>query len=323
MLDAIIGPNPLAGIGQQGMKYSRMLGCPYVVLEKFMDIPEGSNVMIYALPILMWFERIPAIKHRFNKVVLMTICETETVHEDYGKLFSHFPVVATPSKFCQGIFQRQFPETQFHVVNAYVDDPGVSVLSYRPKDWSQRKYTFYHVGNVADQRKNANGIIRAFVELFGDKTDQVRLLIKATCNQPVNVDAPGVEVINGLLSQEDLDKVHDQGDCYVTFSHSEGIGLGAVEAALRAKPVIMPEYGGGSEYVNTPYSIRCGRTQLARDDFLFKAGMEWGNPDFNMLKQFMQRAFETRDCRAGHPLTQYAVSKEKVSRQLKAVCDLV
>ena len=104
MLDAIIGPNPLAGIGQQGMKYSRMLGCPYVVLEKFMDIPEGSNVMIYALPILMWFERIPAIKHRFNKVVLMTICETETVHEDYGKLFSHFPVVATPSKFCQGIF---------------------------------------------------------------------------------------------------------------------------------------------------------------------------------------------------------------------------
>ncbi len=323
MLDAIIGPSPHSGIGQQCMKYCRMLECPYATLDGFTEVPEGSSVMIYALPIQAWFQAIPAMKSRFKKVVLMTICETETVHEDYGKLFDHFPVVATPSRFCKRIFQRQFPQSTFHVVNAYVDDPGVSVLSYRPKNWSQNKYTFYHVGNVTDQRKNANRIVQAFVELFGDKTDQVRLLIKATCNQPVSIQAPGVEVINGLLSQEDLDKVHDQGDCYVSFSHSEGIGLGAVEAALRAKPVIMPEYGGGSEYVNTPYRIRCGMTTVPRDDFLFKAGMEWGDPDVSILKKYMQKAFETRDSRAGHPLTQYAVSKDKVTRQLKAVCDLV
>lgn len=323
MLDAIIGLTPYAGIGQQGLKYARMLGCRYLCFDEFEKAPEGSNVMIYALPTPQWFDRLEGIKRRFNKVVLMTICETETVHEDYGKLFHHFKHVATPSRFCQRIFQRQFPNNTFHVVNAYVDDPGVSVLSYKPKDWSNTKYTFYHVGNVADPRKNANGIIRAFVELFGDRTDRVRLLIKATCKQPIDVQIPGVEVINGLLSQEDLDRVHEQGDCYVTFSHSEGIGLGAVEAALHAKPVIMPEYGGGPEYVNTPYLIQCGMTRVPQDDFLFKAGMEWGDPDFNMLKRFMQTAFETRDNRAGHPLTQYAVSREKVCRQLKAVCDLV
>jgi glycosyltransferase involved in cell wall biosynthesis len=316
MLDAIIGPTPLAGIGQQGMKYSRMLGCPYVMFDEFEKIPEGSSVMIYALPIPQWFERIPNMKKRFKKVMLMTICETETVHEDYGKLFEHFDHVATPSKFCQRIFQRQFPETKFHVVNAYVDDPGVSVLSYKPKDWRNTKYTFYHIGNVADQRKNINGVIRAFVELFSDKTDQVRLLLKATCNQVISVDTPGVEVINGLLSGEDLDKVHDQGDCYVSCSHSEGIGLGAVEAALRAKPVIMAEYGGGKDYINSTYTVPCRLTEIQRDDFLFKKGMLWGDPDYNKLKEFMQKAFETRDCRAGHPMTQYEVSKEKVMRQL-------
>ena len=320
MITHVIGPNPLAGIGQQGMKYSRMLECPYVVFPEWEKVPEAAVVMIYALPVQYWLDAIPGMKKRFKKVFLMTICETETVHEDYGKLFDEFDLCLTPSKFCQEIFQRQFPQTRFHVVNAYVDDPGVSVLSYKPKDWRNTKYTFYHVGNIADPRKNVNGIIRAFVELFGDKTDQVRLLLKATCNQPVSVSAPGVEVINGLLTQEDLDKVHDQGDCYVTFSHSEGIGLGAVEAALRAKPVIMPEYGGGPEYINTTYSIRCGMTRVPRDDFLFKAGMEWGDPDFNMLKKYMKHAFETRNCRAGHPLTQYAVSKEKIMRQLKAVC---
>lgn len=323
MITHVIGPSPLAGIGQQGMKYSRMLECPYVVFPEWESIPGDAEVLLYALPIPQWFDIIPGVKKRFKRVVLMTICETETVHEDYGRLFEHFEHVATPSRFCQRIFQRQFPETQFHVVNAYVDDPGVSVLSYRPKDWTQNKYTFYHVGNIADPRKNVNAIIRAFVELFGNKTEQARLLLKATCNQPVSIDAPGVEVINGLLSQEELDKVHDQGDCYVSFSHSEGIGLGAVEAALRAKPVIMPEYGGGPEYVNTTYSIRCGMTEVPRDDFLFKAGMEWGDPDFNMLKECMMNAFETRNSRAGHPLTQYAVSKDKVMRQLRAVCELV
>ena len=321
MLDAIIGPSPLSGIGQQCIQYANLLGdsCKFVILTDWEKVPEGSKVMIYALPIDMWLDIIPAMKKRFGKVVLMTICETETVHEDYGKLFDEFSEAVTPSKFCQRIFQRQFPQTRFHVVNAAARDPQVSVLSYRPRDWSQNKYTFYHIGNIADQRKNINGIISSFTELFHDKLDTVRLVLKATCGSEVKCGVKGVEVVNGLLPDEELEKIHEQGDCYVSCSFSEGIGMGAVEAALRAKPVIFAQYGGASEYISSKYMVPCSRGEVPKDDFLFKAGMVWGNPDLYKLKEFMWKAYSTRDSRAGHPLTQYAVSKEKLLRQFKEV----
>ena len=321
MFDAIISSSPLSGIGQQSMKYAELFGdrCKFVELHNWETVPSGSTVMIYALPVPMWLDVMDRMKNHFLKVILMTICETETVHEDYGKMFDKFPIVATPSKFCQRVFQRQFPQSIFHVVNAFVRDPEVSVLSYRPKEWSNTKYTFYHIGNVADPRKNISSILKVFTELFHDKLDEVRLILKATCISEVSCNTPGVEVINGLLSLDELEKIHEQGDCYVSCSFSEGIGLGAVEAALRAKPVIFAEYGGAPEYISSPYKIPCGRTKLAADDFLFKTGMEWGNPDLNKLKEFMWKAFHTRDTRAGHPLTQYAISREKVMRQFASI----
>ena len=39
----------------------------------------------------------------------MTVCETETVHEDYGKLFDLFDRIAVASEFCKKVFSRQFP----------------------------------------------------------------------------------------------------------------------------------------------------------------------------------------------------------------------
>ena len=50
-----------------------------------------------------------------------------------------------------------------------------------------------------------------------------------------------------------MEDIHAKSDCYVSFSSSEGIGLGAVEAALRNKPVIITDFGGAPEYIKTPY----------------------------------------------------------------------
>jgi glycosyltransferase involved in cell wall biosynthesis len=72
------------------------------------------------------------------------------------------------------------------------------------------------------------GILEAFVRL--NKPD-ARLVVKATCNSNVDIKLPNVEVINGLLSDEEMDTIHERCDCYVSFSKSEGVGMGPVEAA--------------------------------------------------------------------------------------------
>ena len=86
----------------------------------------------------------------------------------------------------------------------------------------------------------------------------------------------------------------DLSDCYVSFSSSEGVGMGAVEAAIRDKPVIITNYGGAPEYVKTPYTIDCELQELQNDDFLFKKGMQWGKPNKEQLLEFMNDAYEKR-----------------------------
>ena len=289
-----IGPTLLSGIGQHCKKYMDIFPrSKYIQIQE--EIPESEKAFIFALPIPYWLDKIPEIKRKIKDVICMTVCETETVHEDYGKLFALFDKIAVPSEFCRRVFSRQFPDTKFYIIHAHVPD--------------KRPYTFYHIGNVYDPRKNFNKILETFVRM--NKYD-ARLVIKATCKEPVLARIPNVEIINGLLSDEEMENIHARCDCYVSFSSSEGVGMGAVEAALRNKPVIITEYGGAPEYIETPYMIKCGLQYLVKDDFLFKAGMQWGKPDEDQLREFMEDAYTKKLRYMDHPRTRVLTSRESV-----------
>ena len=48
-------------------------------------------------------------------------------------------------EYCKKVFKRQFPTKHFYVLHAHIPD--------------KRPYTFYHIGNVYDPRKNFNKIL--------------------------------------------------------------------------------------------------------------------------------------------------------------------
>ena len=293
----VIGPTLLSGIGQHAKKYTELFpDWKYVQIQE--EITPCERAFIFALPTDFWLNKIPDLKRKVKHLHCMTVCETETVHEDYGKLFELFDRIAVPSEFCKKVFSRQFPNTEFYVVRAHIPHTD--------------KYTFYHIGNIMDQRKNFRDILEAFVRL--NKPD-AKLIVKATCNQSVQIKLPNVEVINGLVSDEEMDKIHRLSDCYVSFSSSEGVGMGAVEAAMRDKPVIITDYGGAPEYVKTPYTIDCELQELQNDDFLFKKGMQWGKPNKEQLLEFMNDAYEKRLRYMDHSHTKQLVGKEHVSQQ--------
>jgi len=293
----VIGPTLLSGIGQHAKKYTELFpDWKYVQIQE--EIHSCERAFIFALPTDFWLNKIPELKRKVKHLHCMTVCETETVHEDYGKLFELFDRIAVPSEFCKKVFSRQFPNTEFYVVRAHIPHTD--------------KYTFYHIGNIMDRRKNFRDILEAFVRL--NKPD-AKLIVKATCNQSVQIKLPNVEVINGLISDEEMDKIHRLSDCYVSFSSSEGVGMGAVEAAMRDKPVIITDYGGAPEYVKTPYTIDCELQELQNDDFLFKKGMQWGKPNKEQLLEFMNDAYEKRLRYMDHSHTKQLVGKEHVSQQ--------
>lgn len=292
-----VGYSLSSGLGQHCKKLSQLFpGAEYYQFGQ--DIPETDHAFLFAIPVEQTLQCIPAIKEKAKKVTCMTVCETDPVHEDYGKLCALFDKVAVPSEFCRDVLSRQFPDTEFYIIHAHIP---------------QRPYTFYHIGNIADDRKQFSKILEAFVRL--NKPD-ARLLVKATCNRPVEIKLPNVEVINGLVSDRDMDVIHGLGDCYVGFSKSEGVGMGAVEAAMRDKPVITTEYGGSSEYIRTPYMIHCETQQLERDDFLFVKGTSWGKPSFDQLLAFMEDAYSKRLQYMDHAHTKQLVSAKNVLSEL-------
>jgi glycosyltransferase involved in cell wall biosynthesis len=240
----------------------------------------------------------------------MTTCETETVHEAYGDLFKHFDKVAVSSRFCKKVLSRQFPDVEFIIVRAHIPARPVLTVSNTfgiPKD----TYKFYHIGNILDQRKNFKSILEAFIRL---NLPESTLVVKATCLKDVAINLPNVVIINGLIPEHELNGLHLLCDCYVSFSSSEGIGLGAVEAAIQNKPVIMPNYGGAVDYIKTPYLIECDKQEIQADDFLFKKGMVWGKPNFEQLLKFMKDAYDKKLRHMTHSHTRFIVGPEEVHR---------
>lgn len=294
-----IGPTLRSGIGQHTFKYTKLF--PDAKYYEFgQELPECEHAFVFAIPVPTTISYIPYVKMRAKHVACMTVCETETVHEDYGKIFEHFETVLVPSEFCQRVLSRQFPNTRFEIVHVHIPQS--------PK----KPYTFYHIGNVVDDRKNFRAILEAFVRLNDQNT---RLVVKATCNQDVSINLPRVKVINGLISDEEMEDIHTIGDCYVSCSKSEGVGMGAVEAALHDKPVIITDYGGASEYIKTPYTIKCELQELERDDFLFKKGMVWGKPDHNQLLEFMYDARQKELRHMDHEHTKHLVGRENILKE--------
>lgn len=302
MIDAFIGPTLKSGIGQHCRKYCDLFPNAkyYSYTDDAMALPKCERALLFLIPAGPYENVIKHCKSLVTRLELYTVCETETVHPEYGKMFAHFERCAVPSEFCRDVLSRQFPNTTFYVLPVHIPP---------------RPYVFYHIGNVRDEhRKNFLEILRAFIELNLEFPD-TRLLVKATCNQDIAIKHKDVKVINGLLSDENLDAIHDAGDCYVNFSNSEGAGMGAIEAAIRDKPVIITDFGAPKEYVKTPYTIECEKQEIQHDDFLFQKGMVWGKPNPAQLRAFMRDAYSKRARYMDHSHTKTLVSAENVSHQ--------
>ena len=283
-----LGPALISGIGQVTYKYAQLMGAKYI--DYSAALPQNDIVFVFALPLDYVINTIKKLQRTNKGVYVMTVCETETVHPVYGQLISLCKKIAVPSEFCKRVLSKQFPNAEYVVVRHWIPTPSF-MINNSFLEVPKGAYTFYHIGNITDPRKQVKKIIEASLRL---NLPNSLLLLKATCKGEVNWKLPNVHVINGLLTNEQIQDIHKKCDCYVSFSFSEGVGMGAVEAALNNKPVILPEYGGCSEYVKSPYTIKCNKKKIGYNDFLFTHDMEWGDPDFEQLKEFMKDVYEKK-----------------------------
>ena len=98
----IIGPHLLTGMGQHAIKYVDLFpGTKYHEIGQ--TLPESEHGLIFMLPVKHHLDHLPYIHSRVKNLACMTVCETETVHEDYGLIMKEFKRVAVPSEFCKRV----------------------------------------------------------------------------------------------------------------------------------------------------------------------------------------------------------------------------
>ena len=306
-----IGPNLLAGIGQVTKKYANLIeNSEYVEFGKKPNLNRYTHGFAFVLPIESHLQHVDAYASLCDSMTYMTVCETDPVNPAYGML-AKYKTIFCPSEFSKNILENQFPNVEWKLLRHWADEKPYK----SPKETTP--YTFYTIGNALDPRKNISGLLRAFEECqFGD---QARLVIKATCLREIHLKIPNVLVINTLLSDDAIETIHASCHCYVNCSHSEGVGMGAVEAALRSKPVIISEYGGLKEYVKTPWIVSCTKGPIGFDDFLFTKDLEWGFPSQDDLIRCLRDCFEKRVSFWEHTHTKRIMSQ--VQDDLKLLMD--
>ena len=280
-----VGPQLLAGIGQVTKQYADLLEAEYCQVGQRPKRAGYDRGFAFVLPIKEQLDLFDQYRAFCPEWTYMTVCETEPVNDCYG-LLERYPEIHVPSEFSRQILEKQFPKIKWSLLRHWSESKVPrGVTSVTP-------YVFYSIGNILDPRKNIKKLIEAYLRC--EFRDAAHLVLKATCTQPVEWRVPGVTIINGLLSPAELEKVHATSHCYVNCSHSEGVGMGAVEAALRSKPVVITDYGGLKEYVKTPWVVPCTTGPIGFDDFLFKKEHNWGHPDSVVLQAHLEDCFQKK-----------------------------
>ncbi|MEO0861156.1 MAG: glycosyltransferase [Pseudomonadota bacterium] len=148
------------------------------------------------------------------------------------------------------------------------------------------------------QRKNPIGTLKAFQKAF-DKDAPVRLVIKTQNRTRITDPAQQViwdevdkimagddriRILDETLAYDDLLRLKQGSDCYISLHKSEGWGFGMIEAMNLGIPVVATAYSGNMDFCrkDTVWLVEYEEVELKEDDYIFvRPGQKWANPDID------------------------------------------
>lgn len=161
-----------------------------------------------------------------------------------------------------------------------------------------------------------------------DKVRQVQEMFK---EQGFNGKFPSVYVLNGDLTEQEMNELynHPKISAMVSFTHGEGFGLPMLEFTATGKPVICSNYSGPVDFLNPDYSellpgklVKIDRS--AQNEWITDS--EWFQVSYPYAGQLMNDMFENYDkflekSRKHPKYTKDNFSFEKMTESLKSILD--
>lgn len=167
-------------------------------------------------------------------------------------------------------------------------------------------YKLYTIGQFIS-RKGITETIDAYCKSF-HKKDNVVLFVKTfgrdysveeqnECKRKIqnvvgNLSVPPIVFLKDVLTYDEIQSLHEQCDCYIQLTRTEGFGLGIFEAYNRNKKVIVTNYGGHTEYLPKSYEGLVGYEKIPVQDSVYynfdlDSTYEWAKPSILHAKKLL------------------------------------
>ncbi|MDP3921249.1 MAG: glycosyltransferase family 4 protein [Candidatus Omnitrophota bacterium] len=154
------------------------------------------------------------------------------------------------------------------------------------------------------ERKNPLAVIEAFARAF-HKTDKATLMIKTinghhSPEQMKQLEQTArdlkVRILDECVSEEDMAKLMNACDCFVSLHRAEGLGRGMAQAMYLGKPVIATGYSGNMDFMNgqNSYLVDYKLVELAGNFGPYRKGSVWAEPDIEQAAVLMRAVYENR-----------------------------
>jgi len=155
------------------------------------------------------------------------------------------------------------------------------------------------------ERKNLNGLLRAYTNAFNNRIDVLLILNSINGGRHPNESSAlremlqntSVRHIEGPLSELDYYALFAAANCYVSLHRSEGFGVPMAEAMCLGKPVIATGYSGNMEYMNANNSlpVKFKIVKLEENYGPYEKGNIWAEPDIEHATELLKWVHENQD----------------------------
>lgn len=244
---------------------------------------------------------------RLSNIVAITVWEATPVPYRWRTALSRAVDVWVPCEQNVSAFG--------HIANAFrvphvvppEPEPGLTESARVLDGIGPGDFVFYSIFHW-QERKNARGLIKAFLLAFPATPDAV-LLVKTsdraapeatellrTLREETSSPAR-VTLVCESLGDREIRELHARGDCYVSLHRGEGWGYPLFEAASLGKPVVATAHGGPLDYLDSGrhHLVPCSMTRVQKPYYLFSSAMEWAEPDLARACEALRDVYANRD----------------------------
>jgi len=243
-----------------------------------------DTVLIHTVPEYYpdWIER---ERRPGRRILGYTVWELERLPDHWPAILNRLDGVIVPCRWNEQVFRNSGVTVPIHVVphlSQFEAMPAASAEDHAALQerlgpvLASKPFVYYTVG-FWSHRKAPYLALEAYWRAF-DAGDPVLMVVK-TCAKDITRwhrrwynafrlrhpsplqtvemmarrhrrPAPVVVIADESLADGEMQALHELGDCFVSLTRTEGWGMGAFEAALLGRPVVMTGYGGQRDFLD-------------------------------------------------------------------------